>query len=64
MGNNKLVGLLYYIMLLVVLLPAGLYLIRRVPGTTKIIWILVWFSVFLCVMILYPYLSPLLKGLR
>jgi hypothetical protein len=64
MTNSRLIWLLYYIMALIVVLPGAFYLSRKVTGTTKIIWGLIWFSIFLCFWILYPYVSPLLEGSR
>lgn len=60
--NSRFIWALYYVMALIVVLPGALYLSRNVPVATRIIWGLVWFSIFLCFMIIYPYVLPLLEG--
>jgi hypothetical protein len=60
--NSRFIWALYYVMALIVVLPSAFYLSRNVPVATKIIWGLVWFSIFLCFMIIYPYVLPLLEG--
>ena len=64
MENSRLIWFIYYVMVLILVLPGAFYLSRKVPVATKIIWGLVWFSIFLCVMILYPYVLPVLQGLK
>ena len=60
--NSRFTWALYYVMALIVVLPGAFYLSRNVPVATKIIWGLVWFSVFLCFMIIYPYVLPFFEG--
>ena len=62
--NSRFTWVLYYVMALIVVLPGAFYLSRKVPVATKIIWGLVWFSVFLGVMIIYPYVLPFFEGLK
>lgn len=60
--NSHFTWALYYVMALIVVLPGAFYLSRKVPVATKIIWGLIWVSVFLGVMIIYPYVLPLFQG--
>ena len=64
MVNSRLIWVLYYLMALIVVLPGALYLSRRVPFATKVFWGLVWVGLFLCCLILYPYVLPVLKEWR
>jgi len=58
MLNERWVWILYFVMVLVLLLPGAFYLSRKVPVGTKVLWGLVWFSILVVCMILYRYLSP------
>ncbi len=58
MLDERWVWVLYFVMVLVLVLPGAFYLSRKVPIATKLIWGLVWFCIFVVCMILYRYLSP------
>jgi len=51
-------------MALIVVLPGAFYLSRKVPIATRITWGLVWFGIFLCVMIIYPYIVLFFERLK
>jgi len=58
MLDTRWVWVLYFVMVLVLVFPGAFYLSRRVPFGTKILWCLIWLSIFVACMILYRYLSP------
>jgi hypothetical protein len=58
MLDARWVGVLYFVMVLVLVLPGAFYLSRKVPMGTKLLWGLVWLSLFVACVILYRYLSP------
>ena len=62
--TSRLAWLLYYVMALIVVLPGAFYLSRKVPIATRITWGLVWFGIFLCVMIIYPYIVLFFERLK
>ncbi len=65
MFTTRWIGVLYFLMALVIVLPGAFYLARRISLQTKLIWIAIWLCVFLACLILYRYASPFIAdGLR